>query len=96
LNQSQYTYTPFRHSHPIFLFAPFQLRSQKKILGRKNVGGAFAPPPPAPMLRVCLLLRKDCRISVTHTGSFNNVGEGKERRNSHQAWDSHAVVCGLI
>ena len=33
----------------IYIFAPLQLSSQRTFLGRKNIGGAFAPlPPPHP------------------------------------------------
>jgi hypothetical protein len=48
LNQSLIYIQPFPHTlNPNFLVAPLQLGSQNKLLlGRKNIGGAFAPPTP--------------------------------------------------
>ena len=41
----------------LFIFASLQLRSQKELfLGRKNVGGAFAPPCTANVMPVLVIV----------------------------------------
>ena len=52
----QYTYSPSNQNHSSFFkFILLQLSSQKNFLGRKNIGGAFAPSaPPPPKLRLWL------------------------------------------
>jgi hypothetical protein len=41
-----YKHTFLLHSQPDFLYLPSSSQLRKKILGRNNIGGAFAPLPP--------------------------------------------------